>query len=179
RAGPASPSRRRRSPSPCPSRPRSCAARRARRRRGARRPPSSPRARGARARSARGCGRGSSARTRARIHRGSWGGAPRIQCKLFAVDLFLERARALHAESLVLDFYADTFFAVHFRGVDIARRHRAPIGWMLWMLHCDLPRWKEGGLKAQGLGLVATKLMTRDPRPHAAQTLDLMHRTFE
>ena len=95
------------------------------------------------------------------------------------MDPLLERARALHAESLVLDLHADTFLAVHFRGVDIARRHRAPIGWMPWMLHCDLPRWKEGGLKAQGLGLVATKLMTRDPRPHAAQTLALMHRTFE
>jgi membrane dipeptidase len=94
------------------------------------------------------------------------------------VSELLERARAIHASSLVLDLHADTFLAVRFRKADIARRHMAPIGWAPFMLHCDLPRWREGGLKAQGLGLVATKLMTRRPREHALETLDLMHRTI-
>lgn len=94
------------------------------------------------------------------------------------VDPLLERARAIHASSLVLDLHADTFLAVRYRKADIARRHRAPFGWAPFMLHCDLPRWREGGLKAQGLGLVATKLMTRSPREHALETLVLMHRTF-
>jgi len=95
-----------------------------------------------------------------------------------AVNEFLGRARALHASSLVLDLHADTFLAVRYRGADIARRHRPPPGWAPFMLHCDIPRWREGGLKAQGLGLVATKLMTRSPRAHALGTLALMRETF-
>jgi len=94
------------------------------------------------------------------------------------VDSFLARARAIHESALVLDLHADTFLAVRYRGADIGKRHRAPLGWAPFMLHCDIPRWREGGLKAQGLGLVATKLMTRSPRAHALATLEIMHRTF-
>jgi membrane dipeptidase len=95
-----------------------------------------------------------------------------------ADDALLARARALHESSVVIDLHADTFLAVRYRGADIAKRHMAPIGWAPFMLHCDLPRWREGGIKAQGLGVVATKLMTRRPREHALETIDLMHRTF-
>ncbi len=94
------------------------------------------------------------------------------------MNALLDQARRIHAECLVLDLHADTFLAVRYRKADIAKRHMAPIGWAPFMLHCDLPRWREGGLKAQGLGLVATKLMTRRPREHALETVELMHRTI-
>lgn len=94
------------------------------------------------------------------------------------MSTLLERARAIHSSSLVLDLHADTFLAVRYRKADIGKRHHAPIGWAPFMLHCDIPRWREGGLKAQGLGLVATKLMTRSPREHALETMALMHRTI-
>ncbi|MBI3726633.1 membrane dipeptidase [bacterium] len=93
-------------------------------------------------------------------------------------DSILDRARALHESSLVTDLHADTFLAVRYKGSDIARRHARPIGWAPFMLHCDLPRWREGGVRAQGLGIVATKLMTRSPREHARATIALMHETF-
>jgi membrane dipeptidase len=88
-----------------------------------------------------------------------------------------EQALALHASSLVIDLHADTFIAVRYAKRDISRRHAAPVGWAPFMLHCDLPRWKEGGIKAQGLGVVATKLMTRQPRAHARETIRIMHET--
>lgn len=95
-----------------------------------------------------------------------------------ADQTLLDRARKLHDDSLVCDLHADTFLAVRFRGADIGERHRAPLGWNPLMLHCDLPRWREGGVKAQGLGVVATKLMTRRPAEHALETIELMHATF-
>jgi len=88
-----------------------------------------------------------------------------------------ERALALHASATVIDLHADTFIAVRYLRADIGRRHAAPIGWAPFMLHCDLPRWREGGVKAQGLGVVATKLMTRQPRAHALETIRIMHET--
>ncbi len=88
-----------------------------------------------------------------------------------------ERALELHARSIVIDLHADTFIAVRYANEDIARRHATPMGWAPFMLHCDLPRWKEGGIKAQGLGVVATKLMTRRPREHARETIRIMHAT--
>ncbi len=88
-----------------------------------------------------------------------------------------ERALELHQSSLVLDLHADTFISVRYAKTDIARRHATPVGWAPFMLHCDLPRWKEGGIKAQGLGVVATKLMTRRPRAHALETIRIMHAT--
>jgi membrane dipeptidase len=92
-------------------------------------------------------------------------------------DSLREQARALHESSIVLDLHADTFLAVRYLGSDISRRHATPLGWSPWMLHCDLPRWREGGIKAQGLGVVATKLMTRKPRAHALETIRIMHET--
>src|SRR5437667_4228626 len=88
------------------------------------------------------------------------------------------RARALHESSLVVDLHADPFIAVRYLGADLGRRHMAPLGWAPFMLHCDLPRWREGGVKAQGLGVVATKLMSRRPLDHARETLALMHSEF-
>jgi len=90
-----------------------------------------------------------------------------------------ERALALHASSLVVDLHADTFISVRYARRDIAKRHATPVGWAPFMLHCDLPRWKEGGIKAQGLGVVATKLMTRKPRAHALETIRIMHATAD
>jgi membrane dipeptidase len=88
-----------------------------------------------------------------------------------------ERALALHADSLVIDLHADTFISVRYANEDLSRRHAEPLGWAPFMMHCDLPRWRAGGLKGQGLGVVATKLMTREPRAHALETIRLMHET--
>jgi membrane dipeptidase len=93
-------------------------------------------------------------------------------------DALRAKARALHESSLVIDLHADTFMSVRYQGTNIGRRHARPVGWAPFMLHCDLPRWREGGIKAQGFGVVATKLMTRRPREHALETVHLMRRTF-
>ncbi len=61
---------------------------------------------------------------------------------------------AFHRECLVLDLHVDTLLWTRLVGYDFAVAHRnrlprAPLGW-----HVDLPRAREGGLRAAVLGLV-------------------------
>lgn len=90
----------------------------------------------------------------------------------------LARALALHAAAPVTDLHADTFIAVRHLGYDLRRRHRPPRGWNPTRLHCDLPRWREGGVRAQGLGVVVPPWARGAARwAHARRTLTLVERT--
>lgn len=89
----------------------------------------------------------------------------------------LDRARALHASTLVCDLHADTFLQVRHLGYDLRKRHRAPIGWAPFMTHCDLPRFREGGVRAQCFGVVVPHFV-RAARAHAERTLAIMRATF-
>jgi len=65
-------------------------------------------------------------------------------------------ALALHHECLVLDLHVDTLLWTRLFGYDFTSAHRnrlprAPFGW-----HVDLPRAREGGLRAAVLGLVVS-----------------------
>lgn len=92
----------------------------------------------------------------------------------------LARARAVHASAPVTDLHADTFIAVRHLGLDIRRRHPPPRGWNPTRLHCDLPRWREGGVRAQGLGVVVPPWCRGVARwDHARRTLDVVERTME
>lgn len=89
------------------------------------------------------------------------------------------RARALHASSPVCDLHADTFIAVRYFGADIRRRNPPPLGWNPLRTHCDLPRFREGGMRGQGFGVVIPPFVRQGERfAHAKRTLRLMGRTF-
>ena len=62
-------------------------------------------------------------------------------------------ARALHADSVVIDLHADTLMWMQ-RGYDLFTRHRPPLPFSAFGYHLDLPRMVEGGLDAQVFGLV-------------------------
>lgn len=62
---------------------------------------------------------------------------------------------ALHYNSFVMDLHTDTLLLVEALGYDFGKRHWPPLGFMPWMGHVDIPRAREGGLKAMFLGLVA------------------------
>ena len=70
-------------------------------------------------------------------------------------------ALAFHHECLVLDLHVDTLLWTRLFGYDFASAHRnrlprAPFGW-----HVDLPRAREGGLRAAVLGLVVNPRQVR------------------
>ncbi|MBX3469874.1 MAG: dipeptidase [Planctomycetes bacterium] len=89
------------------------------------------------------------------------------------------RARALHAASPVLDLHADTFIAVRYFGADLRRKTPPPLGWNPLRTHCDLPRFKQGGMRGQGFGVVIPPFVRAGQRfDHARRTLRLMGRTF-
>jgi membrane dipeptidase len=58
-------------------------------------------------------------------------------------------ARALHAETCVLDLHADTTKLMDRIGYDLAARHRSPPGQLNLLGHVDLPRLREGGVAGQ------------------------------
>ena len=90
----------------------------------------------------------------------------------------LARAQALHAAAPVTDLHADTFIAVRHLGYDLRQRHPPPRGWNPTRLHCDLPRWREGGVRAQGLGVVVPPWARGAARwAHARRTLAVIERT--
>src|SRR5690242_11240686 len=92
-------------------------------------------------------------------------------------DDLSERARALHAASPVTDLHADTFLAVRYVGRDIRREGHPPRGFNPLLTHCDLPRWRRGGVRRQGLGVVVPPFVRSGARwDHARETLRLMHR---
>lgn len=91
----------------------------------------------------------------------------------------IARARALHAESPVVDLHADTFIAVRYFGADLRRRARPPFGWNPLRTHCDLPRFREGGMRGQGFGVVVPPFVRAGDRfAHAKRTLRIMARSF-
>lgn len=90
------------------------------------------------------------------------------------------RARALHASSPVCDLHADTFIAVRYFGADLRRRSPPPLGWTPLRTHCDLPRFREGGMRGQGFGVVVPPFVRKGERfAHAKRTIRQMHRTFD
>lgn len=89
----------------------------------------------------------------------------------------VERARRLHAESPVLDLHADTFIAVRYFGADLRRKAAPPYGWNPLRTHCDLPRFREGGMRGQGFGVVVPPFVRKGERfAHAKRTLRIMAR---
>jgi membrane dipeptidase len=61
----------------------------------------------------------------------------------------------LHEESFVMDLHTDTLLIIEHLGYDFGERHWAPLGFMPWMGHVDIPRAREGGLDAMFMGIVA------------------------
>lgn len=59
-----------------------------------------------------------------------------------------------HRNALVVDLHTDSLIASRVLGLDLSRRHRAPLGLTPWMLHADIPRLREGGVDAVFLGIV-------------------------
>ncbi len=95
-------------------------------------------------------------------------------------DDVIARARALHEASPVLDLHADTFIAVRYFGADLRRKTRPPLGWNPLRTHCDLPRFREGGMRGQGFGVVVPPFVRAGERfAHAKRTLKLMGRSFQ
>lgn len=91
----------------------------------------------------------------------------------------IRRARALHDAAPVCDLHADTFIAVRYFGADIRRKNPPPLGWNPLRLHCDLPRFREGGMRGQGFGVVIPPFVRAGERwTHAKRTLRQMERTF-
>jgi membrane dipeptidase len=91
----------------------------------------------------------------------------------------IERARRLHAESPVCDLHADTFIAVRYFGADIRRKAAPPFGWNPLRTHCDLPRFRQGGMRGQGFGVVVPPFVRAGERfAHAKRTLRIMAREF-
>lgn len=73
--------------------------------------------------------------------------------------------RAFHHEAFVFDLHIDTPMVTRAFRYDFGKRHAAPLGFMPWMLHVDLPRAAEGGLDAALFGLVVSPF---DPDPVAS-----------
>lgn len=85
-----------------------------------------------------------------------------------------DEARKLHESSFVMDLHTDTLLIVQHLGYDFGERHWPPFGFMPWMGHVDIPRAKEGGLKAMFLGLVANPLWG-DGREQVRASLNAAH----
>ena len=70
------------------------------------------------------------------------------------MSLDLTDARALHAQSPVLDLHADTPKLMDKLGYDLAERHERPLPKAFnWVGHVDLPRLRDGGVAAQFFAL--------------------------
>ncbi len=90
----------------------------------------------------------------------------------------IDDARAIdefHRGALVIDLHADTMLQVRYLGRDLARRGRPPRFWNPHRTHFDLPRAREGGLRAQGFGIVChpPKRTAERSLAHALRTIDL------
>ncbi len=69
-------------------------------------------------------------------------------------DKISRDALALHREALVFDLHADTLIPMRAWGYRIERRHRFRMPGSRFFWHCDLPRFREGGVDAQFFGVV-------------------------
>jgi membrane dipeptidase len=69
-----------------------------------------------------------------------------------------QEAAALHSESLVIDLHVDTLIWMRLFGYNPMRRHRTWRRGRPFMGQSDLPRLKQGGVTAVGLGLVPNPL---------------------
>ncbi len=79
--------------------------------------------------------------------------------------------RAFHQEAFVFDLHIDTPMVTRAFRYDFGKRHRAPLGFMPWMLHVDLPRAAEGGLDAALFGIVVSPFES-DPVAAVDRQLD-------
>ena len=71
-------------------------------------------------------------------------------------------ARAVHAESLIVDLHCDLLLTSYFLRWNWMRRHRRnPLPGAPLMGHCDIPRLKEGNVGCMALGLVINPLRRR------------------
>lgn len=84
------------------------------------------------------------------------------------------KANALHHQSFVMDLHTDTLLIIEHLGYDFGKKHWAPLGFMPWMGHVDLPRAREGGLNAMFLGIVANPFWG-DGRAQVRETLRVAH----
>jgi membrane dipeptidase len=84
------------------------------------------------------------------------------------------RAEALMQQSFVMDLHTDTLLLIEHLGYDFGAKHHAPFGFMPWMGHVDLPRAREGKLKAMFMGVVANPLWG-DGRAQIRETLRVAH----
>lgn len=87
-------------------------------------------------------------------------------------DPFLEAARRLHAESIVLDSHCDTTIRLMQPAWDFAIRHEDG--------HLDIPRLREGGVSALVLAVYAPGPMQPGEGPAAARRqIEVIHQTTE
>jgi membrane dipeptidase len=70
-----------------------------------------------------------------------------------------DRALRLVAERGVIDLHADTILWMRYVDYDIAARHRNPLPRAPLAGHVDLPRLREGGVRAQLFGIVTLPLL--------------------
>ena len=68
--------------------------------------------------------------------------------------MHIDEARALHAETPVVDLHADTAKLMDRLGYDLSRRHAPPLPRRLsYAGHVDLPRLRDGGVTGQIFGM--------------------------
>lgn len=79
--------------------------------------------------------------------------------------------RAMHQKAFVFDLHVDTPMVTRAFRYDFGKRHAAPVGFMPWMLHVDLPRAAEGGLDAALIGIVVSPF-EKDPTAAVERQLD-------
>ena len=87
-----------------------------------------------------------------------------------------DEARALHDDALVIDLHADTLIPMRAGGYDISRRHRWRLPRSALFFHCDLPRWRDGGVNGQFFGLVTVPYPQRGCAAAIHRQIDLLER---
>ncbi|MCD6498364.1 MAG: membrane dipeptidase [Deltaproteobacteria bacterium] len=84
-----------------------------------------------------------------------------------------DRARALHAESVVVDLHADTASLMRM-GYDFLAEHRPPLPGSAFGFHVDQPRMLRGGQTAQVFGLVTFPIRKKGLFRSALHQIDLV-----